>query len=83
MYGRFGLAGSARRIGWKPVLLDCQLSFRLEPQLPAGGGDVVAFFAAQRGDYFLLFEGPQERLLRRITGPLPGKSFERGCKGSN
>ena len=53
-----------------------QFPFGLEPKLPAGGVDVVAFLAAKRGGGSVLFQRGEESLLNFLGRPRPRQVFD-------
>src|SRR4051794_19568774 len=84
--GKIGFALGENRVALKKavqvlhplgVRRDCDgVSFRLEPKLPAGGRNVVSFFAAQSGDDAMLAQDGVEALLSSARRPRPLESFD-------
>ena len=53
-----------------------QFTFCFQPQLAAGGVNVAAFFAAQRGDDFLLFQRGEKIFANFFARPFPFQAFD-------
>ena len=63
-------------LGWNGTFDDAESGFVFEPELTAGGGDIVAFFAAQSGGDAGIGEYFQEGVLLGFVRALPGEAFD-------